>query len=655
MAHDAGIYGSELSIVGALGIGPTMAAAVLGCFLYTAGAGTLRTWDVSDPAHPRLLGSLSGLGNTRQIAVDDGVAYITARERGLFIVDVATPEAPRLLCHYDPIEVATGVAVAGDVLAVACRSHGVEFVDVTQPAEPRHLSVARTGEAQSVAIRGGYAYVGVWGSSELVVVDIHNPRAPAITARCPLDGYGDGVFVDGERVYVATGHHSRARVTPHPGPGDPGYGRGHGLEIFSIARPEQPEFIARLKAPAFYRIGPDMWSVRVAGAHAFLADTHNGVFVVDIADPRAPRFVGHRLLPEVVRTGLPGYVGGIALTEGHIYAAGGDTDLHIIAAPGSAAPVIPAADLPPAIPPAQPVSHPRFRVYRSGTQVHDVAIAGDVAMLAAGAGGVEVVRLYPEFELLQRCPTDGFAVAVAAVGELACVAEFEGGMSVWRMSPSGHLQRLGCYQAEGRIVRDVVVPAPGRYALVRLDMSILDIVDLSNPANPARVYRDKRGGFLYHVADELLDGESAVALWQLGGLWAYNLYGSEPLSEPFPIYTERIGMAGAALVDDCIVVPNAGRLHLFRRDDARWPERPLSVAIPGGVTMGHPSVDADKLYLSSPTTGDIQVIDLTDRTAPRSLERFNIAGNPARVLSTERGLVIANGYEGLWVERPARP
>jgi hypothetical protein len=258
-------YGEPLRIVRDLGIGPTMAARVVDTRLYTIGGGQLHVFDISNPAEPEMLGRIDGLGNTRQIVVKAGVAYVTSREHGVFIVDVSAPSKPELLCHYDAVEVATGIDLSGEVLAVACRLHGVEFVDVSNPKKPVHLSTARTGEAQSVAMRNGYAYVGVWGSSELVVVKATNPRKPEITSRCPLDGYGDGVAVRGKQVLVATGHHSRGSRKSRRRPGDPGYGCGHGLEIFEISDPASPRFVSRIKNPPWYRIGMDMWSVKVSG------------------------------------------------------------------------------------------------------------------------------------------------------------------------------------------------------------------------------------------------------------------------------------------------------------------------------------------------------------------------------------------------------
>ena len=94
--HPEEMYGKALPIVRDLGIGPTMAARVGGETLYTIGRGKLRTVDISTPDKPTVVGTLSGLGNTRQIVVKDGIAYITSREDSVFIVDVRERDAPAL-------------------------------------------------------------------------------------------------------------------------------------------------------------------------------------------------------------------------------------------------------------------------------------------------------------------------------------------------------------------------------------------------------------------------------------------------------------------------------------------------------------------------------------------------------------------------------
>ncbi len=659
IGHPEEVCGKQLPIVKDMGVGPTMAARVVGRTLYSIGRGKLHVFDVANPADPKPLEELDGLGATRQIEVENQVAYITSREDGVFIVDVSEAQKPRLLCHYDPIEVATGMDVSGDVMFVACRSHGVELVDISDPEKPRHLSTARTGEAQSIEVRNGFAYVGVWGSRELVVVDVRNARKPEITARCPLDGNGDGVAVRGEYVYVATGHHSRARRKSYPVAGDPGYGTGHGLEIFRIIDPANPTFVSRIKTPPFYRIGNDMWGVKIAGNYAFVHDTHNGIFVVDISDPEQPSFVAHRqldyadvLMPKYMGSGpLPGFVGGLALGDGFVYVAGGWTDLHVVAAPGLAAPCQREPDTPPEIPPLEPQPNPRFQVYRPEGQIRAVVMLDNMAVVAAGSAGVCVVRLSPKPEELGRYPTQGFAMEVKTLGDLVYVAEEKGGLSIWRHTGGGALSPVGRYAPRGQIVKDVVVPDPGKYAVLQVDMSTLDIVDVSDPTEPKRMFRDKGHGFVYHLGQDLIDGRRVCVLFQLGGLRWYDLYGTAQPGFAGLEYAHRLGGAGSVPVGDKRLVVYGRGLLLVAPDERRPPSEVGARFIPKSRLTGKPVLGGNKLYLSDRCFGDINVVDVSDIEAPVLVDHFNLPGNPARLVLHNGALLIPNGYEGLWIER----
>lgn len=646
--HPVERYGRELPVLRDLGVGPTMAARVVGDRLYTIGRGTLRVADIADPGRPRVIGRLTGLGNTRQIQVSQGIAYITARETGLFIVDVRDDERPKLLCHYDPIEVATGVDVSGHVLFIACRHHGLETVDVTDPAKPVHLGIARTGEAQSVAVRNGYAYVGVWGSSELAVVDVRNPRDPTITSRCRLDGYGDGVALRGRYAFVATGHHSRERRTYPVKPDDPGYGLGHGLEIFDLRDPAKPVFVSRLKLPKFYRIGMDMWGVKVAGDHAFVHDTYNGVFVVNVSDPSRPLYVAQRQLP--YHGQWPGVVGGLALARDHIYVAGAWSDLHVVAAPGIAQPMEPEPDTPPEVPTFRPRRHKCFCIYRPGGQVRAAASVGEFVVAAAGTGGLHVLRLGQEVEVLGRYPTRGFAMDVAAHGKHVFAAEDKGGLSIWRMDDSGALERLSVYQPKGRVVREVMVPPRGRYALVQVMLSRLDVLDVSDPTKPVKIFTDGRHGFLYHMGEQLIDERCLCITWQIHGVFWYDLY-----SGAAPVFTghkwpHRIGGSGTVVVDGQVLAV-AGQLLPIQPGETRSPREIKGYGLRGKRLRGKPRLVGSTLYLCERHTGSITALDVSDHRQPKLIESLNVPGNPGRVIVHQGRLVVPNGYEGLWVAR----
>lgn len=128
-------------------------------------------------------------------------------------------------------------------------------------------------------------YIGDWHPKKLLVANVRNPRDPVIVGEGLLDGYGDGGCLRGKHCYAATGHHSR---NPDR---DEAEARGHGLDIFDVSEPTQPELVGRVKFPRLYSIFNDMWSARVAGDYCVVADTWNGLFVVDVRDPANAKVV----------------------------------------------------------------------------------------------------------------------------------------------------------------------------------------------------------------------------------------------------------------------------------------------------------------------------------------------------------------------------
>ncbi len=643
-------YGKELSLAKHVVIGPTMDVAIAGEKAYAIGRGKLYSLDISSPANPRVIGELSGLRHVRQIIVHDEIAYITSREDGLFVVSVEQPDKPRLLSHYDTIEFATGVAIAGNVLFVACRHYGVELIDVSAPNKPIHLSTIRTGEAQSVVARGEWLYVGVWATSEVVVVNVANPRRPNISARVALDGFGDGVDVQGHYLYAATGHHSRTGA--HRTADDPGYGAGHGLEIFDISDPTRPQFVARVKFPRLYNMGHDMWSVTVNRGHAFVADTHNGVFVVEVSDPKHPTVTGHRKLPYVASLKMPGFVGGLALADDSIYVAGGATDLHILAAPQIARVVVRAPTKTPSISPPQPVKKDeRFRVYRTDGQIHAVGFLGDRAVVACGSAGVHVVALSPSLKRLSVFKTQDFATDVSISNEKVLIAAGGDGLLICEMSKQGELLLKGQYRVRGRAVKQVEAPSPGKYALVQVGANNLHIVDISNPAAPKRVLNEAKPGLLY--GDQLMQGLAenrfACVFWHVSGLHWYDMS-----ANPAPTYSQdncplRIGAANGlvAFQGDTLATLRGGYVLLDRQERRPLAELPVRRVGSGRLHIGKPTIFGDRLYAANRSTGVVTVVDISNIEKPKLIEQFRTLGNPGRVQIHRELIVIPNGYQGL--------
>lgn len=203
-------YGKPVEFSKVAGTKGTMALEISGGKLYALEDNGLSVYDISEPKSPRLLGSVGGMGNVRQLKVSGKTAFVTSRQCGLWSVDVSDPSSPKILSHFDTAEMATGLDVADGLAFVGNRVFGVQCVDVSDPSEMRHVSSVVTQESQSVYYRDGIVYSGDWGAGEITAIDFSDPAKPKIISKTRLDGYGDGVEVDGNFLYASTGQHKKS-------------------------------------------------------------------------------------------------------------------------------------------------------------------------------------------------------------------------------------------------------------------------------------------------------------------------------------------------------------------------------------------------------------------------------------------------------------
>ena len=644
-------FGDLLANTFNVGIGPTIDVTIDGNHAYAIGRSSLHVLDIDLPGRPKPISKLSGLGNVRQIVVEDGTAFVASREDGLFIIDVSDPSHPRLISRHDTIEFATGICKSGNVLFIACRQFGVELVDVSDPSSPKHISTVRTGEAQSVVEHDGYLYVGVWAKSEVVTVDVRNPWTPKITSRTPLDGYGDGVDGQANFLFAATGHHSRQR--PRAKPEDPGFGNGHGLEVLDISDPSNPTQIARVKFPTLYNIRHDMWSVTIAGQHAFVADTHNGVFIIDIQDPFHPECKGHWTAPHKKGQPLPGFVGGLVPGDDVVYVAGGDTDLHVLSAKDIARrPVAKSkanAEIPAKL---TAVSDKPYRSYRTGGQVYGVDFQGENAIAACGTSGVHVLKIVPKFELLIRNRTEGRATDVATTSERIYVAEGSAGLGIYELHDR-ELKEIGRYRVSGKTIKQVEVPGDGTYALIQVGVHKIQILDVTEPADPIMILEDQHPGLLYgdQLMRGLVDDRYTCAFWHVSGLHWYDLK-----SDGGPRYTGdnfpgRIGSGNGLIAhrDKTLAVTRGGYMMLDRDERRDLTDVPRYTIGNGRQHLGKPTIGGDRLYAADRQEGLVTIIDIADAFHPKLIRQLQLPGNPSRCAVHAGVLVIPAGYEGLLV------
>ena len=261
------------------------------------------------------MGNVTFPASVRQVTVCNGTAVVSARETGVWVFNVSNPAQMSLISRYDGIELSTGIDMAGDCIFVGERQTGVEFVDARNLSKPQHVRVIKTPESQTVFYQDGYLYSGEWAAGQVSIFNAKDLNNIQLVKTINLQGYGDGLWVTGNRLYASTGHHHK-NETPKTQDGD-----GHGVEIWDVTVPENPVFISRVEFDIFYISGADWWLVRPSGdgKTLYCGDVFNGLYVVDITNERNPKIIHHWEPLGNSPSNKKNAVSSVALADGVIY------------------------------------------------------------------------------------------------------------------------------------------------------------------------------------------------------------------------------------------------------------------------------------------------------------------------------------------------
>ena len=594
---------------------------------------------------PELISELSGLGDSRQIMISDGFAYVTARADGLYICDLRDYRNPKLVRRLDTLELATGVCAADSLLAVTNRHMGCELWDVRDPYNPGWLGSFYCGEAQSVWLHENSAFIGDWMNRLVRISDISNPAKAVEISRFSVDGFADGVCVvesSGRTLCLcATGHHSARLknrrkyknydfVTPEMLA--EGYGCGHGVEIFDVTDPYDPEYVSSIKSPPHFG-GIDSWRVFAGEGFCYFTDSMNGVFELDLTDIRHPRFSKNFRLPVLERQNPtpPSIqlrrhaITGATLIDGFVCAAG---ETGVTIARGVVGELSK---------PSAKLNFPE-RPGRAG-QYHSFAKLGGRLFIAAGDDGIIVRDKSGE----NKFATRGACLDIIAKNGLIVTAENGEGIAVY----SPDLTELSRLETEPlRPVREIV--DCGKYIAAQLGSTFVQALELTGNAL-SKVGEPLSVGLLYHrhIARHPA-GEYPVTLSLSGGpalLLKENGFARTEFSlraETCPIEEGADGFKGGL-----ILIFNAKYWYLD--DPTSITNLPAPIPCPGARLKGQPFVCENKLALLNRVNGVVEIIDITDPKAPVFERRIETHTHPEFAAELDGKTYIACGHGGLIV------
>ena len=333
--------------------------------------------DVSDPLAPRIVSTLATKSRPSGLYVTGGLAYLALSTDGLWIVDVRDPDSPALRGRLEATpatdivpnrSAAVDVAVTGNLAVVLevetlRNTYDVlQIVDVSDPTNPRQLGAYEPDRFPTgVALDGDIAYLAEAGG--ITVVSLADPRKPTVIGRLEglpstgLDGtgnrgHGNPIVVAEDRAYffgALVGPERSIWIADISDPRNPvalgsirsrdhsvglairddlvylaNWGGGgardyHGMEIYDASDATAPAALGSIRREAWHAL-----NVTVGASLAFVAAAGNGLRVVDVQSPEAPRLVG--------ALDVGGQVTDVVVSEELAYLADGGDEavLHVV-------------------------------------------------------------------------------------------------------------------------------------------------------------------------------------------------------------------------------------------------------------------------------------------------------------------------------------
>lgn len=426
--------------------GRCSAVAVTGRYVFLGCGATLEIWDALVPASPVRVGAVRLPGIIEDLEATSNGVFAATGAAGVQIIDVSNPAQPVHCATFDTSGYARRMTLDGHRLFVADAYRGVRVIDVSHLAAPVLAGAFQTvGPAQALALE----------SSRLLVLDgqiglqtLHAADPAAMTVTGSLNGISAGLA-----------------LTAVPGTAWLTDGKA-GLYRCDLTTPATPSLMTNALLPASGR----GMAISVNGSVLYVAAGAAGLLTVDAAT-----------LALQTSTAVGDEAYDIAVAGDTLYIAAGFAGCRSL---NIAAPLAP-----------QPLAF-----YRTGARAVDAAMSGPVLFLAADEAGLQVHnltnQLTPDWLTTVAASTNPRCVLVS--GNLAYVAEALGGLKIFNVANPASPSWVGSQVGAGLVTIRRMALAGSRLALT--DGRQINLVDVSNPANPVQIATNRYSGYLFDLA-----------------------------------------------------------------------------------------------------------------------------------------------------------
>ncbi|MFZ2727019.1 MAG: hypothetical protein WAX77_12255 [Methylococcaceae bacterium] len=130
--------------------------AIKGQVAYITSFHGIKAIDISDASQPQLLGSYGENTYTyfNAITVQNNIAYVAARDKGVYLIDISQPQAMKLVAVYDTVD-ALRITIVNGLSYITDNQGGLQILQITEP----------TKHNDSISGIDGNQYTGTGGLS----------------------------------------------------------------------------------------------------------------------------------------------------------------------------------------------------------------------------------------------------------------------------------------------------------------------------------------------------------------------------------------------------------------------------------------------------------------------------------------------------------
>ncbi len=286
--------------------------AVKNNILYLANASSMKIIDISNPNDPKEIGEFkNGAKSIIGVDVDEnGYAYLSDFDEGLYVVDVKNPSMPKEVAHVKTDGNAKKVKVLDSKAYVADGLDGVKIFDISDPLNPKLVGIYQNGSnVVDLIIDQNTLYIAN-ESEGIEVLDVSDPKNIKKISFYFLENFGDSIYsikkykdklfvsnsISGLHVLDVSDITDIKEVVNYKSSSifSAAYCKdkilvasGEGLEVLKF---DENLSLSKISS---YQTGGSSWGVVAKDNYLYAIGWKDGLKIIDISDVTAPKVVGN--------------------------------------------------------------------------------------------------------------------------------------------------------------------------------------------------------------------------------------------------------------------------------------------------------------------------------------------------------------------------